>query len=79
MELIKQIHKTRNLTTLFVTHDLNALLDTCDRIVLMKGGRIWREGKPGELLRQDILSQLYDAPITVKEHEGRQVFFKEAG
>lgn len=78
MELVKRIHETNKLTTLFVTHDLNTLLDTCDRIVLMKGGRIWREGKPGELLKQDILSQLYDAPITVTEHEGRKVFLKEA-
>jgi len=59
-----------------VTHDLNALPDTCDRVVLMKGGRIWREGEPKEMLQQDILRQLYDAPITIKEHEGRQVFLK---
>lgn len=76
MELVKQIHETRNLTTLFVTHDLNALPDTCDRVVLMKGGRIWREGNPEEMLQQDTLSQLYDAPITIKEHEGRRVFLK---
>jgi ABC-type cobalamin/Fe3+-siderophores transport system ATPase subunit len=76
MELVKKIHETRNLTTLFVTHDLNALPDTCDRLVLMKGGKIWRHGKPEEMLEQDILSQLYDAPITTREHEGRKIFLK---
>jgi ABC-type cobalamin/Fe3+-siderophores transport system ATPase subunit len=76
LELVRRIHESQNLTTMFVTHDLNALPDTCDRVVLMKGGRIWQEGKPEEMLQQDILSQLYDAPIMIKEHEGRQVFLK---
>jgi ABC-type enterochelin transport system ATPase subunit len=42
----------------------------------MKEGRIWQQGKPEQVLKQDILSQLYDAPISIKEHEGRQIFLK---
>jgi manganese/iron transport system ATP-binding protein len=76
LELVKTIHKSQNLTTLFVTHDLNALPDSCDRVVLMKEGRIWQQGRPEQVLKQDILSQLYDAPISIKEHEGRQIFLK---
>ena len=76
LELVKKIHETQNLTTMFVTHDLNALPDVCDRVVLMKGGRIWQQGKPEEMLEQDILSQLYDAPITTREHEGKKIFLK---
>ena len=44
LELVRKIHETQNLTTLFVTHDLNALPDTCDRVVLMKEGKIWQQG-----------------------------------
>jgi ABC-type cobalamin/Fe3+-siderophores transport system ATPase subunit len=76
LELIRKIHETQNLTTMFVTHDLNALPETCDRLVLMKEGKIWQQGQPEQVLKQDILSQLYDARITIKEHEGRQVFLK---
>jgi ABC-type cobalamin/Fe3+-siderophores transport system ATPase subunit len=76
LELVKTIHKSQNLTTLFVTHDLNALPDSCDRVVLMKEGKIWQQGKPEQVLKQDTLSQLYDAPISIKEHEGRQIFLK---
>ncbi len=64
LELVKQIHEARNLTTLFVTHDLSALPTACDRVVLMKDGRIWGEGAPGELLSDENLSQLYDMPIS---------------
>ena len=34
LELVRKIHDTRQLTTLFVTHDLSALPVACDRVVL---------------------------------------------
>ena len=64
LKLVKEIHETRNLTTLFVTHDLSCLPTACDRIVLMKEGRIWGEGIPVELLTDDNLSRLYDMPVS---------------
>ncbi|MFC1899332.1 metal ABC transporter ATP-binding protein [Chloroflexota bacterium] len=65
MELVKQIHDLRNLTTLFVTHDLSCLPVNCDRVVLMKDGLIWQEGSPDELLMDDNLSKLYDIPASM--------------
>jgi ABC-type cobalamin/Fe3+-siderophores transport system ATPase subunit len=76
LDLIKIIHEYQNLTTLFVTHDLNALPDVCDRVVLMKNGQIWQQGTPEQVLKTDILSRLYDAPIMIQEHEGKKVFIK---
>lgn len=61
--LVKLIHNSRNLTTMFVTHDLSALPMACDRVVLMKDGLIWSEGSPQEQLTDDKLSWLYDMPI----------------
>ena len=65
LELVKLIHDSRQLTTLFVTHDLSSLPVACDRVVLMKEGLIWGEGPPEELLTDDNLSQLYDMPVSV--------------
>jgi ABC-type cobalamin/Fe3+-siderophores transport system ATPase subunit len=65
--LVKLIHDSRRLTTLFVTHDLSSLPLACDRVVLMKEGLIWDEGTPLELLTDDNLSQLYDIPVSVVE------------
>jgi len=67
LELVKRIHDSRRLTTLFVTHDLNSLPVACDRMVLMKEGLIWSEGSPHELLTDDNLSRLYDMPISAVE------------
>ncbi len=72
LELVKRIHDSRRLTTLFVTHDLNTLPVACDRVVLMKEGLIWSEGSPDELLTDDNLSRLYDRPISAVEKRRKE-------
>ncbi len=72
LELVKRIHDSRRLTTLFVTHDLSCLPVACDRVVLMKEGLIWSEGSPNELLTDGNLSRLYDMPISVVEKRRRE-------
>jgi ABC-type Mn2+/Zn2+ transport system ATPase subunit len=75
VELVKFIHDLRKLTTLFVTHDLSALPLACDRVLLMKDGLIWNEGKPRELLTDQNLSRLYDLPEDlVKRRRVEDVF-----
>ena len=71
LELVKQIHESHQLTTLFVTHDLSALPVTCDRVVLMKEGLIWGEGSPDKLLTDENLSRLYDMPISAVQDRRR--------
>ena len=74
LELVKQIHNLRHLTTLFVTHDLSCLPIACHRVVLMKAGLIWNEGSPGKLLTDDNLSWLYDMSISeVKKRRGENI------
>ncbi len=74
LELVKQIHEARSLTTLFVTHDLSCLPTACGRVVLMKEGRIWGEGAPGELLTDENLGQLYDMPLSeVKKRRAENI------
>jgi iron(III) transport system ATP-binding protein len=49
---LKELQHTLGLTTVFVTHDQNEALSMSDRIVVMNGGRILREGTPEEVYRQ---------------------------
>jgi ABC-type Mn2+/Zn2+ transport system ATPase subunit len=66
--LVKQIHESRKLTTLIVTHDLSALPLNCDRVVFMKNGLIFSEGTPEKMLTDENLSRLYDIPLsTIRE------------
>ncbi|MDD5127408.1 MAG: metal ABC transporter ATP-binding protein [Dehalococcoidales bacterium] len=67
LELVKRIHDEEGLTTLFVTHDLDALPHTCDRVVLMKDGLIFGDGAPDKMVTVANLSRLYDLPPDVVE------------
>jgi ABC-type cobalamin/Fe3+-siderophores transport system ATPase subunit len=74
LELVKLVHTTRKLTTLFVTHDLSCLPFACDRVVLMKEGKICGEGSPSELLTDHNLSQLYDMSVAeVRKRKGEHI------
>ncbi len=75
LELVRQIHDRRCLTTLFVTHDLSALPTACNRVVLMKEGLIWGEGSPDGLLTDENLSCLYDMPLEEVEKRRREAIF----
>src|SRR5579859_2961016 len=50
---LKGLQHTLGLTTVFVTHDQDEALSMSDRILVMAGGRILREGTPEEVYRQD--------------------------
>ncbi len=63
LELVKRSHDIRQLTTLFVTHDLGALPFACDRVVLMRDGLIWDQGAPADVLGDETLAELYDMPL----------------
>ena len=65
LSLIQLIHREYHTTTLFVTHDLRMLPSICQRLILMKDGKIWQQGRPESMLREEVLSQLYGAPISV--------------
>jgi len=65
LRLIQLIHKEYRTTTLFVTHDLRMLPSICDRLILMKDGRIWQQGSPQSTLREEVLTRLFGAPAPV--------------
>ena len=78
LELVKRIHGERHLTTLFVTHDLDALPHTCDRVVLMKDGLIVADGIPDKLISTESLSRLYDMPSSVVEERRPHIHVRES-
>ncbi|WP_419786105.1 metal ABC transporter ATP-binding protein [Pseudodesulfovibrio sp.] len=71
LALIQDIHTRFSLTSLIVTHDLNSLPDVCTRVAFMKAGRLTWSGSPQEAVDGPRLSQLYNTPIMVVRHNGR--------
>ncbi|KQQ05681.1 MULTISPECIES: metal ABC transporter ATP-binding protein [unclassified Rathayibacter] len=71
-ELIDRHRRERDLGVLFVTHDVNPVLGMVDRVLYLAGGR-FRVGTPDEVLRSEVLSELYDAPVDVIRARGRVI------
>lgn len=57
---------------LFVTHDVNPVIDYVDRVLYLAAGK-YSIGTPDEVLQSDILSNLYGAEIDVVRNQGRIV------
>lgn len=44
LELIRSLHKEKQLSVLFISHNLNVIRQVCDRVLVMNGGKILEEG-----------------------------------
>ncbi len=49
---VSRINKEKGITTLLTTHDMNEAETLCNRLVIMKDGRIIAEGTPDELKKK---------------------------
>lgn len=59
--------REKDVSLLIVTHDVQMAARCCDRIVLLKEGRILTEGKPAAVLSMDVLRQVYGRGVVMYE------------
>jgi len=62
---------------LLVLHDINLAAAYCDHLLLMQEGRGVAFGPPEEVLRPELLSQVYGCPVrsVLDEETGRQLYY----
>jgi iron complex transport system ATP-binding protein len=58
-------------TLISVFHDLNAAAFHCDRICLLSGGRVVLTGSVREVVRSDVLTEVYNQRLEVVQHPYR--------
>jgi iron complex transport system ATP-binding protein len=54
------------MTVLLVSHDLDLAAEVCDRLLLLSGGRVACVGAPGEVLRRDVLEDVFRCAVVVE-------------
>ena len=70
--LINQQCHERNSAVVFVTHEINPVIDYVDRVLYLAGGR-FRVGTPEEVMTTEVLSELYNSRVEVIRTNGRIV------
>ncbi len=70
VDLIDRQRHKRGCAVIFVTHDINPVLRATDRVLYL-GNRQFRSGTPDTVLRSEVLSELYQAPVEVVRAAGR--------
>jgi zinc/manganese transport system ATP-binding protein len=70
--MIDRRRREHDTAVVFVTHEINPVLDLVDRVLYIAGGG-HRIGPPDEVLTSETLSQLYRTPVDVLNVRGRVV------
>jgi len=68
LERVRSLNREQGLTVIAAMHDLNLASLYFDRLVLLKDGHIVADGTPAEVITEDILREVYAAPVQVGRH-----------
>jgi len=63
---LRMLQDPQNITVVAILHDLNLASLYCDRIMLMKDGRIYAQGAPEEVLQLKYIQDVYQARVVVR-------------
>jgi iron complex transport system ATP-binding protein len=67
LDLMRTLNRRDGLTVVTVLHDLNLASDYCDRVLLLDGGRLFRQGPPRDVLTYQNIESLYKTVVVVNE------------
>lgn len=75
LSLLRDIQASRNLTILFVTHDLSVVAQICDRVVVMYAGQIVEQGSVVDVFAhpQHPYTEALLKAVPARSHRGRKL------
>ncbi|QCB94402.1 ABC transporter ATP-binding protein [Cellulomonas shaoxiangyii] len=73
MRLLRRATDELGKTVVVVLHDINVASCWSDRIVAMKDGRVAHDGAPADVVRPEVLSDVYELDVAVHELDGQLI------
>ncbi|NOR47424.1 MAG: ATP-binding cassette domain-containing protein [Methanosarcinaceae archaeon] len=70
MEIIKDLVVKKGISTIMAVHDLNLASRYTDRVIIMKGGRIFAAGTPPDVLTPENIRSVYGVEVEVINRNG---------
>ncbi len=71
MHLLRSLVAKLGKTVLLVIHDINFAAGFADKIVALKGGRLFKIGTPTDVITPAVLGELYEMKVNVIDYNGR--------
>ena len=68
LERVRSLNRKQGITVIAAMHDLNLASLYFDRLVLLKEGRVVIDGTPTEVITEDVLREVFAAPVRVERH-----------
>ncbi len=80
LDMLAGFARQHGTTVCIVTHDLNLVGEYCDRVVVLKDGRVHREGSPVEVIQAETIAEVYGAQVHIgtNPHSGAPHVFLKA-
>jgi iron complex transport system ATP-binding protein len=66
--ILKRIHEQFQMTVILVSHDINLASQYCDRILVLKEGKVVCIGAPHEVIHAEVLTNVYGCHVLVDAH-----------
>jgi len=67
-DLLKKLQAEAGLTIIVVSHNLNLAAQYCQRLILLKEGKIFKEGTPEEVITEENIKSVYGAKVLVENN-----------
>jgi iron complex transport system ATP-binding protein len=68
MDALKRLNESQQVTIIGVLHDLNLAAQYCNKILILKEGKIAGFGSPREVLQIDLIEAVYQCKVAVATH-----------
>lgn len=73
--LLKKFNKEDNLTVIIISHDLNLTNYFCNRVLLMKSGKVLFDERPAEVLTEDNLMNIFGVSTNFVKNENNEHYY----
>lgn len=73
MTILRNMVDQLGKTVVMVIHDINVAARFADEMVAFKEGQVFFKGKTQEVMKKEVLDDLYDMSVTLVEVNGKQV------
>ncbi len=79
MKIVREKVDEKTTSAVVVMHDFNMVERYCDRVVLLKNGKIVATGETKDVMTTELLSKVYEVGFDIIEKDGKRLFFPQEG